>query len=132
MQGAIGVGSANMIIYRGEYTFPVPVDRIVAYTDRPSIGDTNAAYRLCVFEHSNFGQFGQKDIAIGQLVLDWFDAAGAEPLGAPTGSKKLAEMYGKTPFKLRLEHVGDAIFVDAAGRYSFDVTGYNRLYDFDQ
>ena len=55
MQGAIGVGSANMIIYRGDYTFPVPVDRIVAYTDRPNIGDANAAYRLCVFEHSNFG-----------------------------------------------------------------------------
>ena len=42
---------------------------------------TNANYRLCVFEHSNFGQFGARDIAIGQLVLDWFTAAAAEPLG---------------------------------------------------
>jgi hypothetical protein len=55
MQGAIGVGSANLIIYRGNYTFPIPTDKIVAYTDRPLIGNTNAAYRLCVFEHSNFG-----------------------------------------------------------------------------
>ena len=108
------------------------MNNIVAYTDRPGVGDGNGNYRLCVFEHSNFGQFGMKDISIGQLVLDWFTAAGAEPLGTPAGSKKLAEMYGMAPFKLRMEHIGDAIFVDTAGRYSFDVTGYDRLYDFDQ
>ena len=44
----------------------------------------------------------------------------------------MAEMYGRSPFKLRMEHIGDAIFVDGDGRYTFDVSGYDRLYDYDQ
>ena len=132
LQGAIGVGSGNIIIYRGAYTYPVPVDRIVAYTDRPNIGSTVNNYRLCTFEHSNFGQYGKTDISIGELVIDWYTANGDEPLGTPLGSYKLAEMFGNSPFELRMEHVGDAIFVDSLGKYSFDVSGYNRLYDLDQ
>jgi hypothetical protein len=132
MQGAIGVGSGNIIIYRGPYTYPVPVDRIVAYTDRPGMGINVNNFRLCTYEHSNFGQYGQEDISIGELVLDWYTAVGDEPLGTPLGSKKLAEMFGHAPFELRLEHIGDAVFIDALGRYSFDVSGFERLYDYDQ
>jgi len=63
--------------------------------------------------------------------LDAFATAVIEPMTgvSPSGSLKLAEMHGESPFRFRLEHVGDAIFVDNNGKYTFDVTGYNRVYD---
>ena len=38
-------------------------------------------------------------------------------------------MPGTTPFKFRMEHGGDAVFVDDAGKVNFDVTGFTRLGD---
>lgn len=57
MEGAIGVGSANMIIYTGAYTVPVPVNRIVAFTDKPALGiAASTNLRLCVMEYPSFSQ----------------------------------------------------------------------------
>lgn len=134
LEGAIGVDSANIIIYTGAYAFPVPVNRTVAFTDRPGLGSPTAAhYRLCVFEHSSFSlnNGGRDNGAIGQLVLDWYTNATNEPLGAPAGSFKWAEMHGESPFRLRMEHTGDAIFIDNNGKYTFDISGYNAIYDPD-
>lgn len=78
MQGAIGQGSPNIIIYSGKYQTAVPVDNIVAFTDRPINLATGAAeWRLCVFERASYVSGGN---AVGELVLDMFTAAGQEPL----------------------------------------------------
>ena len=61
VDGAIGIGSGNIMIYKGPYTFPVPADDIVAYTDRPNIGDANANYRLCVYEYSTYSDIDDID-----------------------------------------------------------------------
>lgn len=63
--------------------------------------------------------------------MNWYANATNEPMGAPLGAYKWAEMYGESPFRFRLEHTGDAIMVDNNGKYTFDVSGYNAIYDPD-
>jgi len=49
--GAIGVGSPNVMIYTGDYTFPPNADNIIAFSDKPTLGVAGSeAFRLCVFE----------------------------------------------------------------------------------
>ena len=124
------MGAPNIIIYTGAHVATTPVANVIAFTDRPLPTGVTAShnYRLCVFE---FPSLVPNSNGIGQLVLDMYPAAVAEPLGTPTLSIKLSEMPGTTPFKFRMEHGGDAVFVDDTGKVNFDVTGFTRLGDFD-
>jgi hypothetical protein len=38
-------------------------------------------------------------------------------------------MHGEAPFEFRMEHTGDAIFVDRNGKFGFDVSGFYKAFD---
>jgi hypothetical protein len=81
-----------------------------------------------VFEASNNGR--SEESSTGELILTYFTLTGAAPVVATPGEAfRLARMTGDAPFALRLEHVGDAVFVDANGKFSFDVSGFYRDFD---
>jgi hypothetical protein len=111
-------------------------DPIVAFTSFrehnliPLAADqANTAFSLCVFEASNNGR--SEESSTGELVLTYFTLTGAAPAVVATSGEafRLARMTGDAPFALRLEHVGDAVFVDANGKFSFDVSGFYRDFD---
>jgi hypothetical protein len=54
----------------------------------------------------------------------------ADNLGAVVlDTRLLSKFHGEAPFEFRMEHVGDAIFVDHNGKVGFDVSGFIDAFD---
>lgn len=118
----------QIIIYEGDYINRALTanDPIVAFTTTTVQKDITTAlgttgYSLCVYEASAFGR--SEESSIGEIILTYYSGT------TPNDSYRLAKMTGDAPFSLRLEHVGDAIFVDSNGKFSFDVSGFYKDFD---
>lgn len=48
--------------------------------------------------------------------------------GALIQSKVVKRMNGDAPFYFRMEHVGDAVFVDSNGKVSYDVSSFQDIF----